>query len=57
MIELVLAAGCGIISLINGVCTILIWVRCADQAGIVSLVRSDEEGNVTVRYPFLCRGK
>lgn len=57
MIELVLAAECAIISIINVLCTVLLWMKCADQAGIISLVRTDEDGNVTVRYPFLSRGK
>jgi len=57
MIELVLAAGCIVISLINVLCTVLLWMKCIDQAGIVSLVRNDEDGNVTVRYPFLSRGE
>jgi len=57
MIELVLAAGCGVTSIINVLWTVLLWMRSADQAGIISVVRTDEDGNVTVRYPFLSRGK
>ncbi|NLW77094.1 MAG: hypothetical protein GXY18_11825 [Methanomicrobiales archaeon] len=57
MIELVLAAGCGVTSIINVLCTVLLWMRYADQAGIISVVRTDEDGDVTVRYPFLSRGK
>ena len=57
MIELVLAAGCWVTSIINVLCTVLLWMRYSDQAGIISLVRTDEDGNVTVRYPFLSRGK
>lgn len=57
MIELVLAAGCGVTSIINILCMVLLWMKCADQAGIISLVSTDEEGNVTVRYPFLFRGE
>jgi len=57
MIELVLAAGCGVTSIINILCMVLLWMKCADQAGIISLVSTDEEGNVTVRYPFLSREK
>ena len=57
MIELVLAAGCGVMSLINILCTVMLWMRYADQAGIISVVRTDEDGNVTVRYPFLAREK
>ncbi|MCA1916058.1 hypothetical protein [Methanospirillum hungatei] len=57
MIELVLAAGCGVTSIINVLCTVLIWMKWADQTGIVSVVRTDEDGNVTVRYPFLFRGE
>jgi len=57
MIELVLAAGCGVTSIINVLCTVLLWMRYADQAGIISVVRTDEDGNVTVRYPFLSREK
>ena len=57
MIELVLAAGCGVMSLINILCTVLLWMKCADQAGIISLVSTDEDGNVTVRYPVLFRGE
>lgn len=57
MIELVLAAGCGVTSIINVLWTVLLWMRYADQAGIISVVRTDEDGNVTVRYPLLSRGK
>ncbi|MDX8549351.1 hypothetical protein KHC33_02145 [Methanospirillum sp. J.3.6.1-F.2.7.3] len=57
MIELVLAAGCGVTSIINVLCTVLLWMRSADQAGIISVVRTDEDGDVTVRYPFLSREK
>jgi len=57
MIELVLAAGCGVTSIINVLWTVLLWMRYADQAGIISVVRTDEDGDVTVRYPFLSRGK
>ncbi|MGV8108577.1 hypothetical protein [Methanospirillum sp.] len=55
MIELVLAAGCGVTSIINVLWTVLLWMRYADQAGIISVVRTDEDGDVTVRYPFLSR--
>jgi hypothetical protein len=57
MIELVLAAGCGVTSIINVLWTVLLWMRYADQAGIISVVRTDEDGDVTVRYPFLSREK
>ena len=57
MIELVLAAGCGVTSIINVLWTVLLWMRSADQAGIISVVRTDEDGDVTVRYPFLSREK
>lgn len=57
MIELVLAAGCGVTSIINVLWTVLLWMRYADQAGIISVVRTDEDGDVTVRYPFLSRKK
>ena len=57
MIELVLAAGCGVTSIINVLWTFLLWMRYADQAGIISVVRTDEDGDVTVRYPFLSREK
>ena|GEM_PF-1558664 len=53
MIELIIAGVFAAVSVINALGAIALWLRYADRTGIVSLIRTDEEGNVTVQYPFL----